>query len=195
MTRLTGSRYFDNIQVEAKTIQDTYHVTESIKDILKKRHRISEKKGEYEAFHVRNMAEIQKALSESTRVFSMLLGAVAAVSLLVGGIGIMNVMLVSVTERTREIGIRKAVGAKNRDVLSQFLVESLVLSLCGGFAGIILGILISWIVAKTAEWPAVVTFQSILSGFFFSALLGVTFGVWPAHRASKLDPIESLRYE
>ncbi len=195
MTRLTGSRYLDNIQVEARTAEDMYNVSESIKDLLKKRYRISAKKSEYDAFHVRNMADIQKALSESTRIFSMLLGAVAAVSLLVGGIGIMNVMLVSVTERTREIGIRKAVGAKNRDVLSQFIVESLVLSLCGGFAGIILGVVVSWTVAKTADWPAIITLKSVLSGFFFSALLGVTFGVWPAHRASKLDPIESLRYE
>lgn len=195
MTRLRSTRYLDNIQVEAKSSKDVYHVSESIKDLLKKRHRTKSKEEENEAFHVRNMADIQKALSESTRVFSMLLGAVAAVSLLVGGIGIMNVMLVSVTERTREIGIRKAVGAKNRDVLSQFLVESLVLSLFGGFVGIILGIVVSWIIAKTAEWPAVISFQSILSGFFFSALLGVCFGVWPAYRASRLNPIDALRYE
>ncbi|MBI4430654.1 MAG: ABC transporter permease [Candidatus Omnitrophica bacterium] len=195
LSRLKGTRYLDQIQVEAATSDDIYHVMESLKELLKRRHRIKTSDENAEAFYVRNMADIQEAMSQSTRIFSTLLGAVAAVSLLVGGIGIMNVMLVSVTERTREIGIRKAVGARNRDVLSQFLVESTVLSGVGGISGVILGILVSWAIAAAADWPVLISVQSNFLGFLFSALLGIGFGVWPAYRASRLDPIESLRYE
>jgi len=193
MTRLVGDRYVHSIHVEVERTEDMPYVSEAITNLLKKRHRIAP--DQEEAFHVRNMADIQEALSSSTKTFSMLLGAVAAVSLLVGGIGIMNVMLVSVTERTREIGIRKAVGARNRDVLSQFLVESVVLSLVGGFLGILVGALISWAVANLAEWPALISIDSIGLGFFFTVALGVTFGIWPAYRASRLNPIDALRYE
>jgi len=141
------------------------------------------------------MAEIQAALSETSRVMSWLLSAIAAVSMLVGGIGIMNIMLVSVTERIREIGVRKAVGAKRRDILLQFLTEALVISILGGLIGIFLGWLISLAVSSLAGWVSIVTVSSIIVAVSFSAAIGVVFGLWPARKASLLNPIDALRYE
>jgi putative ABC transport system permease protein len=123
------------------------------------------------------------------------LGGIAAISLLVGGIGVMNIMLVSVTERTREIGLRKAVGAKRKDILMQFLIESMILSLFGGIIGLILGVAGSIIISKIGGWPSVVTLNSILLAFFFSAAVGIFFGIYPAKRASLLSPIDALRFE
>ena len=139
--------------------------------------------------------QVPNVLEQETQTFTLLLGIVAAISMLVGGIGIMNIMLVSVSERTREIGLRKAVGAARRAILSQFLIESAVLSTLGGVIGILLGVSVSLVLSKFAGWAAVVTAQSILLAFVFSAGVGVLFGFWPARKASLLSPIEALRYE
>jgi putative ABC transport system permease protein len=141
------------------------------------------------------LAEMFAAQEESARVMTMLLAAIASVSLLVGGIGIMNIMLVSVTERTREIGLRMAVGARGRDILAQFLVEALTLSAVGGIMGVGVGVLVSVIIANLAEWSTDVSIQAVALAFTFAGIIGVFFGFYPAQKASRLDPIEALRYE
>lgn len=144
---------------------------------------------------LRNMADIQAALAGTSKIFSLLLGIVAAISLVVGGIGIMNIMLVSVSERTREIGLRKAIGATRRAVLIQFLIEAAAMSTLGGLIGIMLGWGIAFAMSTWAGWAAIVTMQSVVLAFAFSAGTGVIFGFWPARKASLLSPIEALRYE
>ena len=144
---------------------------------------------------VRNMEEVFAAQETSAQVMSILLGAIASVSLLVGGIGIMNIMLVSVTERTREIGLRLAIGAKTKDILTQFLVEAVTLSLLGGIVGIVLGAGGSYLISYFAKWHTLVSPTAILMAFAFSALIGVFFGYYPARKAAYLDPIDALRYE
>ena len=141
------------------------------------------------------MEEVFKAQETSARVMSILLASIASVSLIVGGIGIMNIMLVSVTERTREIGLRQAVGAKTRDILSQFLVEAVTLSVVGGAAGVICGVSASILISYFADWSTVVSPAAMLLAFVFSALVGVFFGYYPARKAAYMDPIEALRYE
>jgi putative ABC transport system permease protein len=166
---------------------------ESLTELLRQRHRIT---GEQEDdFSIRNLTEIANTASASANTLSMLLAAVAAVSLLVGGIGIMNIMLVSVTERTREIGLRLAVGARPRDILSQFLIEATTLSTIGGALGIALGVGAAYLVAQLAGWPSLVSTNAILMAVGFSALVGIFFGFYPAQRAAKLNPIEALRRE
>jgi putative ABC transport system permease protein len=144
---------------------------------------------------MRSQEEIASRAAQSSRTMSLLLGSVAAISLLVGGIGIMNIMLVSVTERTREIGVRLAVGAKARHILLQFLLEAVILSVVGGGLGVLLGFGASRVISKFAGWPTIVGLPSVLLAFGFAALVGVFFGFYPARRASRLDPIEALRYE
>jgi putative ABC transport system permease protein len=161
--------------------------------LLSERHRILE--GQDDDFTIRNLTEVFAAQESSAQVMSILLGAIASVSLIVGGIGIMNIMLVSVTERTREIGLRQAVGAKTRDILSQFLVEAVTLSLLGGVIGILIGLGASALISYFAQWSTQVSPLSILMAFMFSALVGVFFGYYPARKAALLDPIEALRYE
>ena len=161
--------------------------------LLRERHRIQP--GEDDDFTVRNLAEVFAAQETSAQVMSILLGAIASVSLIVGGIGIMNIMLVSVTERTREIGLRQAVGAKTRDILSQFLVEAVTLSLLGGIIGIIVGLTASLLISHFAQWSTQVSLMSVLMAFVFSALVGVFFGYYPARKAAYMDPIDALRYE
>ncbi|MBC2694962.1 MAG: FtsX-like permease family protein [Desulfobacteraceae bacterium] len=161
--------------------------------LLRERHRIH--RGKEDDFIIKNMADIQDAATASTRVMTIVLASIASVSLIVGGIGIMNIMLVSVTERTREIGIRMAVGAKTKDILFQFLIESLVLSFAGGTIGVLLGIFASRAISIFAGWPAVVSVQSIILAFSFALAIGVIFGLYPARKASMLNPIEALRYE
>jgi putative ABC transport system permease protein len=166
---------------------------EGIRELLRQRHRLQP--GTEDDFTVRNLTEVMQAQEASSRVMSLLLAAVAGVSLVVGGIGIMNIMLVSVTERTREIGLRMAVGARGRDILAQFLVEAVTLSLVGGAIGIVLGALATWAVATFAGWPVSIGFSSILLAVGFSAAVGVFFGFYPARRAAALLPIQALRYE
>ncbi|MDY7032534.1 MAG: ABC transporter permease, partial [Thermodesulfobacteriota bacterium] len=166
---------------------------EEIREVLRRNHHIPQ--GKNDDFSIRNLTEFVDTAKEATRVMTVLLASVASVSLIVGGIGIMNIMLVSVAERTREIGIRMAVGAKTKDILFQFMVESSVLSSVGGLIGIIFGIIGSKIISMLAKWPTVISLNILLLAFFFSLVVGVIFGLYPAHKASRLDPIESLRYE
>jgi len=164
-----------------------------MKELLRQRHRLQP--GQDDDFFVRNLSEILQAQEASSKVLAMLLAAVASVSLLVGGIGIMNIMLVSVTERTREIGLRMAVGARGHDILSQFLVEAVTLSLIGGFIGILLGAGGSYLVGELAGWRTELSITSIGLAVGFAATIGIFFGYYPARKASQLLPIEALRYE
>jgi putative ABC transport system permease protein len=166
---------------------------EQITDILRQRHRIQGFQDD--DFSVRDMTEVFKAQESSASVMSILLAAIASVSLVVGGIGIMNIMLVSVTERTKEIGLRQAVGAKTKDILTQFLVEAVTLSVAGGVVGIILGLTVSGLISYFADWSTVVSLGSIVLAFVFSALVGVSFGYYPARKAAFMDPIQALHYE
>jgi putative ABC transport system permease protein len=165
--------------------------------LLRQRHglEVSGEDEETEEFKVKSQLELAQVATESTRTMTMLLAGIASVSLIVGGIGIMNIMLVSVTERTREIGIRMAVGAYPRDIRRQFLVEAITLSCLGGAIGILAGIAGANVAAQMQDWPAVITIESILIAFLFSAAVGVFFGFYPARKASHLDPIDALRYE
>jgi putative ABC transport system permease protein len=181
------------IMVKAKSAEDLASAERQINELLRQRHRIGPK--QENDFTVRNLTQFMQAQEQSTRVMTLLLGAIASVSLLVGGIGIMNIMLVSVTERTREIGIRMAIGAKTWDIRLQFIIEALILSLIGGVAGIIAGISASEIISALAGWSTVVSPASVLLAFGFSGLVGMFFGFYPAYKASLLDPIEALRYE
>jgi len=182
-----------SILVKAGSSEDLEAAERQITELLQQRHRIGAQ--QENDFTVRNLTQIMRAAEESSRVMTLLLGAVASVSLLVGGIGIMNIMLVSVTERTREIGIRMAVGAKTWDIRLQFIIEALTLSLTGGITGILLGITASKVLSAVAGWPTVVSPLSIVLAFGFSGLVGIFFGFYPAYKASLLNPIEALRYE
>jgi putative ABC transport system permease protein len=168
-------------------------VQEQMRALLRQRHHLQA--NEDDDFTIRNMEEVFKAQESSAKVMSLLLAAIASVSLIVGGIGIMNIMLVSVTERTKEIGLRQAVGAKTHDILSQFLVEAVTLSLAGGTAGIVLGIATSLLISHFAKWSTLVSPGSVVVAFLFSALVGIFFGFYPARKAAYMDPIEALRYE
>jgi putative ABC transport system permease protein len=181
------------IAVQAKTPEAMGSVENQINDLLRQRHHIQLK--QENDFTVRNLTELMSTAQQTANVMSYLLGAIASISLIVGGIGIMNIMLVSVTERTREIGIRIAVGAKGRDILFQFLIESLVMSLMGGILGIGLGICGTLILSSFTQWPTLFSIKAILLAFFFSGSVGVFFGFYPARKASLLNPIEALRYE
>ena len=181
------------INVKAKSSGDLTSAQEQITELLKQRHRIGLK--EEDDFTVRNLTQMMQAAEQSSRVMALLLGSIASVSLIVGGIGIMNIMLVSVTERTREIGIRMAVGAKTWDIRLQFIIEALTLSLIGGTIGTGIGVSGSRILSMLAGWPTIVSPLSILLAFSFSCLVGIFFGFYPAYKASLLEPIDALRYE
>ncbi len=193
MFRVFGKEYVDSIYVEAKSPEAVATAQEEVSSLIIKLHRLA-KDGE-DSFQIRNMADIKSTLESTTKTMSLLLGAIAAISLLVGGIGIMNIMLVSVTERTREIGLRKAIGANNKDLMVQFLIEAILMSFIGGIAGILLGTGVSMLITFFAGWTVVVSSLSIILATTFSLAVGIVFGLWPAHKASKLDPIEALRYE
>jgi len=181
------------IMVKAKSAADLSPAERQITDLLRQRHHIGQKQDN--DFTVRNLTQIMQAAEQSTKVMTLLLGAIASVSLLVGGIGIMNIMLVSVTERTREIGIRMAIGAKTWDIRLQFIIEALTLSLIGGVIGIIAGVSTSMVISSMSGWPTVVSPVSIILAFGFSGFIGIFFGFYPAYKASLLNPIDALRYE
>jgi ABC-type antimicrobial peptide transport system permease subunit len=193
MNRLWGRNYVDRIFVTTETPAQLQPATDEINKLLRRRHRIRE--GREDDFNVRGQTEILQTFGETAKTFTMLLGGIAAMSLLVGGIGVMNIMLVSVTERTREIGIRKAVGARSHDIMMQFAIESVTLCLVGGILGIAVGVGGAMVIAKLAGWRTIVSPGSILLAFTFSLAVGVIFGAYPAHKASSLRPIEALRYE
>ena len=193
LVRLTGTDSFRAITVQAERADQIEVVMEELTALLRQRHRIRD--GAEDDFHVRSQQEIMEMATSTTKTMTILLGAIAGVSLLVGGIGIMNIMLVSVTERTREIGVRMAVGARGSDILLQFLVEAVVLSVGGGLIGIGLGFAIAEIVSAKVGWNTLVSPESVALAFVFSAAIGIFFGFYPARKAAGLDPIEALRYE
>jgi putative ABC transport system permease protein len=188
-----NARSVGSISVKVRDPALMKEAQEEIGRLLRQRHRLQSYQDD--DFTIRNLAEILQSQEESSRVLALLLAAIASVSLLVGGIGIMNIMLVSVTERTREIGLRMAVGARGRDILTQFLVEAVTLSLMGGAIGITLGIAGSYGIARFAEWRTEVNPQAIAIAFAFAAAVGIFFGFYPARKAARLNPIEALRYE
>ena len=190
MRRVMGRQYLSAILIQAASPKDMTRIQTDVASLLQQR-----RSGREPDFTVRSQLELAEAATATSRTMTALLGGIAAVSLVVGGIGIMNIMLVSVTERTREIGIRMAVGAKGKDILLQFLIEAVTLSVIGGTIGIVLGVGISRLLATKMNWPALTSASSIVVAFVFSAAVGIFFGFYPAKKASGLDPIEALRYE
>ena len=191
--RLMRITFVQSIVVRAVSAEKVQEAQEQITLLLRQRHRIAE--GREDDFTVRNLSDIAEAAQSTARVMAVLLGSVAGISLLVGGIGIMNIMLVSVTERTREIGIRMAVGARSKDIMLQFLVEAVVMAGTGGIIGILLGIGSSELLKTWAQWPTLINPSIIFIAFGFSAAVGIFFGFYPARKAAGLDPIDALRYE
>jgi ABC-type antimicrobial peptide transport system permease subunit len=183
----------DRIYAAARSAEESTAAIQQISKILRERHRI--RQGEPDDFNVRDMTEMTKALASTAGMMTKLLLAVALISLAVGGVGIMNIMLVSVTERTREIGLRMAVGARSGYILQQFLLEAVILCFFGGAAGILVGQGISYLVTALLQWPTELSPDAILAAFLVSATVGITFGYYPAWKASRLDPIVALRYE
>ncbi|PYO48842.1 MAG: multidrug ABC transporter substrate-binding protein [Candidatus Rokuibacteriota bacterium] len=188
-----NARSVGSISIKIRPDENMTEAETQIRELLRQRHRLQP--AQDDDFWLRNLSEVLQTQEESSKVMTYLLAAIASVSLLVGGIGIMNIMLVSVTERTREIGLRMAVGARSRDILTQFLVEAVTLSLIGGIIGIALGVGGSNAINALAEWRTVLAPEAILLAFGFSAAIGIFFGFYPARKASRLDPIEALRYE
>lgn len=193
LNRLGGTRYINQIVVSVDAQEHVEEAATMIESVMRKSHRLLT--GEDNDFRIMTQTEIMSRATEMTGVMTMLLGAIAGVSLIVGGIGIMNIMLVSVTERTREIGIRMAIGAQNSDILMQFLIESVVLSLLGGCIGIVMAIFLAWGAEHWFGLRTVVDTSVIALAFLFSAAVGIFFGFYPARKAAALDPIEALRYE
>jgi putative ABC transport system permease protein len=191
--RLMRITWVQSIVVKAVSAERVEEAQEQIILLLRQRHRIGPERED--DFNVRNLSDIAEAATTTARVMAVLLGSVASISLLVGGIGIMNIMLVSVTERTREIGIRMAVGARSRDIMLQFLVEAVVMAATGGLIGILLGVGSSEVIKQWAQWPTLIDPAIIAIAFLFSGAVGVFFGFYPAKKAANLDPIDALRYE
>jgi macrolide transport system ATP-binding/permease protein len=193
MYRVLGKQYVDSIDAEVQDPSLMDQAQDAIRELVIKRHNLT--KDRQDTFNIRNMADIQATLQSTTKTMTWLLGSIAAISLLVGGIGIMNIMLVSVSERTREIGLRKAIGARKMDIMVQFLIEAVLMTLSGGITGIICGIGMSFLLALLAGWATKVSIFAIVLATTFSLFVGVGFGLWPARQAAQLNPIEALRYE
>jgi putative ABC transport system permease protein len=193
MKKLLAINHVPSAYVSAVSSEATFAAQSGIEQLLRERHQI--RPGAEDDFSVRNLTDIADMAAQTTGVMTMLLGSIAGVSLIVGGIGIMNIMLVSVTERTREIGIRMAVGARSRHVRTQFLIESIVLGIAGGIAGVLAGIGLSFLVSQAFGWPQLISVTSIVASVVFSIAVGAFFGYYPARKAAALDPIEALRYE
>jgi putative ABC transport system permease protein len=191
--KITGQDWLQYIMVSAVSQPASYAAQSQITSLLRDRHKI--RPGQDDDFQVRNLADVAELADQQSQVMTLLLASIAGVSLIVGGIGIMNIMLVSVTERTREIGIRVAIGATEQDVQRQFLSESVVLSLLGGATGILLGVAASLIITKLLGWAILISPMAIVAAVIFSMAVGVFFGYYPARKASRLDPIEALRFE
>ena len=191
--KLLAIQHVQSANVSAITPEATRTAEEQITELLRARHKLAPNQDN--DFSVRNMTDVAEAADETNRIMTILLGSIASVSLLVGGIGIMNIMLVSVTERTREIGIRMAIGARSSAVRTQFLIEAIVLSLTGGIIGILLGLGVSVLIPQMLGWPTLVSVASVVGSVLFSAAVGIFFGFYPARKAAALDPIDALRYE
>jgi putative ABC transport system permease protein len=191
--KITGQPWLRFVMLSAKSRADSYAAQQQIQSLLRDRHRI--RAGQDDDFTVRNLADMADLASEASKVMTALLASIAGVSLLVGGIGIMNIMLVSVTERTREIGLRMAIGATEADVQRQFLTEAIVMSLVGGAIGIATGVGASFVIASTAEWPILISGTAVAGAAGVAVAIGIFFGYYPAQKAARLDPIEALRYE
>ena len=191
--RVLGITYVNSISIQVSNAKYMDQVQEDVEILLRQRHKIVG--GKEDDFHVRNLTSLMETMTQTTTMITLLLGSVAGISLVVGGIGIMNIMMVSVTERTREIGIRKALGATFNNIMMQFLIESVVIGVIGGIIGIFLGCGISYIIAKVGGFNTVITWAPIVVSFSFSVGIGLLFGILPARKAARLDPIEALRYE
>jgi len=191
--QIIGADHVDKIFVSVNTTDELENAQSQIRTLLRKRHNL--RGGKEDTFYIKSQFGIVKKILTISNIMGVLLGGIASISLIVGGVGIMNIMLASVGERTREIGIRMAVGAKERDIRFQFLVEALVLSLAGGVVGVVLGVIVSKLASSFSGWPSIISVQAVLLAFGFAAAVGVFFGLYPAWKASKLDPIEALRYE
>jgi putative ABC transport system permease protein len=191
--KMLGYTFINGITVSAISETATSTAQDEITDLLRQRHHIA--RSEDDDFQVRNLSDIAELANNSNQVMTLLLASIAFVSLIVGGIGVMNIMLVSVTERTREIGIRMAVGATGGDVQFQFLTEAVVLAIFGGVLGIIIGVVSSKVISNSLGWPTLISTTAIGAAFTFAALIGIAAGWYPALKASRLDPIEALRYE
>lgn len=193
MNQVLGLEYLREIDLQVSSGADINAAQDQATEVLRKNHRLQE--GADDNFNIRNQAETIETASSFSRIFTILLGGIASISLLVGGIGIMNIMLVTVTERTREIGVRKAIGARKKDILLQFLLESILLSCTGGLIGVLVGVVLALVIGKFTQFPAIIEPLNVILAFSFAAGVGVFFGFYPAQKAASLNPIEALRYE
>ena len=193
MKRILATDYLQGIQASAINEEETEQTIAEITEILRTQHKL--KDSEPDNFTIRSMQELAEMISSTSSMMTVLLAAVAGISLLVGGIGIMNIMIVSVTERTREIGLRMSIGARGKDIMMQFLIEAVIISVTGGLLGILLGAFTTWIIKIIANWPVVIEVSSVVLSFVVCTLIGIIFGFYPAAKASNLDPIEAIRYE
>ena len=193
MKRILATDYLQGMQASAKNEEETQQTIAEITDILRTQHKL--KDTDQDNFTIRSMQELAEMISSTSAMMTILLAAVAGISLLVGGIGIMNIMIVSVTERTREIGLRMSIGARGNDIMMQFLIEAVIISVTGGILGILLGAFTTWMIKVIAHWPVVIEASSVVLSFVVCTAIGIIFGFYPAAKASNLDPIEAIRYE